>query len=116
MNLDASILIRALSRTGELLQTDGPADGWRGRRQYIGTWGLLTVYAAGRRDLLATKFYANRPQDREDVQAMKPTLEDCAFVRTYLTMLRVSSRRAHLDQVESTLRLLNATKEDLSRA
>ena len=132
MNLDASILIRALSRTGKLLQTDGPAeilliggaagmittvldgfrttadcdvlrchppeamsaieqaarlaaneldlptgwlsnqaerldvlpDGWRGRRIYIGTWGLLTVYAAGRRDLLATKFYANRPQDR----------------------------------------------------
>ena len=160
MDMDASILIRALSRTGELLQANGPVeilliggaagmittvldgsrttadcdvlrchppeampaleqaarlaaseldlpdgwlsnqaghldvlpDRWRGRRKHVGTWGLLTVYAAGHRDLLATKFYANRPQDREDIQAMGPTLEDRAFVRTYLTMLRVPSR------------------------
>ena len=85
-------------------------DGWRNRRQHVGSFGKLRIYAVGRLDLLATKCYANRPEDREDILAMHPTGEELSFVRTYLTMLRVPSRQANLDQVESALRLVAALK------
>lgn len=91
-------------------------DGWRSRRQHVGSFGQLHVYAIGRLDLLATKCYANRPQDREDIFAMQPTTGELEFVRTYLTMLRVPSRRANLDQVDAGLRLVDALQEGLGDA
>ncbi len=91
-------------------------DGWRSRRQHVGSFGQLHVYAIGRLDLLATKCYANRPQDREDIFAMQPTAGELGFVRTYLTMLRVPSRRANLDQVEAALRLVDALQAGLTDA
>jgi hypothetical protein len=76
-------------------------DGWRTRRQHVATYGKLKVYAAGRRDLLAMKVFAHRAPDREDIAAMRITHGEIAFVRTYLKMLKVPSRKADLDQVAS---------------
>ena len=87
-------------------------DGWRQRRVHIGTFGRLHVYAIGRQDLLATKCYANRPQDREDIHAMRPRADELALVRTYLNMLRVPSREANLDQVDAALRLVTALEQE----
>lgn len=91
-------------------------DGWRNRRQQVGLFGKLHVYAIGRLDLLATKCYANRPEDREDIFTMQPTAEELDFVHTYLTMLRVPGRHANLDQVDAALRLLAALREGVGDA
>ena len=85
-------------------------DGWKSRRVYIGTFGRVSIYAAGRIDLLCMKFYANRPQDREDIVAIKPTMDELEYIRKYLDMLKLPSRLADLDQVESAVTLLNAIK------
>ena len=84
-------------------------DGWRSRRQRIATYGKLTVYAASRLDLLAMKVFAHRLPDRHDIAAMHITRLEIEFVRKYLNMLKVPSRKADLDQVaaaEEYLRLL----------
>jgi hypothetical protein len=83
-------------------------DGWHTRRQKVGDFGKLHVFSAGRLDLLAMKFYANRTIDREDVAMMKPRPDELAFVQTYLNMLRVPSREADLDQVTAALRRVRA--------
>lgn len=57
------------------------------------------------------KCYANHTQDREDVQAMKPTREELVFVRTYLNMLRVPSRKANLDQIQWAMKYVDVLKE-----
>jgi hypothetical protein len=76
-------------------------DGWRSRRQHIATYGKLKVYAASRLDLLAMKVFAHRLPDRHDVEEMQITRDEIGFVRKYLTMLKVPSRKADLDQVRS---------------
>jgi hypothetical protein len=86
-------------------------DGWQTRRKWIGSFGRLDVFAVGRRDLLAMKFYANRPVDREDISVMSPTSEELDFVQTYLNMLRVPSREANLDQVAAAMRLVATMRE-----
>ena len=83
-------------------------DGWQVRKVHIGSWGKLHVCALSRRDLLATKFYAGSPRDVQDISDMNPTAEELAFVRTYLDMLRVPSRQAHLDQLARSENLLAA--------
>jgi hypothetical protein len=57
------------------------------------------------------KFYANRPQDREDITAMKPSRDEIEYSRRYLHMLRVPSRQADLDQVVSAFQLADAIEE-----
>ncbi len=81
-------------------------DGWLSRRKYICKYGQLSIYAASRIDLLCMKFYANRPQDREDIMEMKPTSEEMGYVHRYLDMLRLPSRQADLDQVACALKLV----------
>jgi hypothetical protein len=83
-------------------------DGWQSRKVLIAEYGMLTIYAVGRLDLLAMKFYANRPQDRQDIIHMKPTPDEIGYVRKYLNMLKVPSRQADLDQVVSAMQLVNA--------
>lgn len=84
-------------------------DGWRVRRKHVASFGKLEVYAASRLDLLAMKVFAHRAPDRQDLAEMRITSEEIEFVRKYLRMLRVPSRRADLDQVaaaEHYLRLV----------
>ena len=83
-------------------------DGWHVRKVPVGTFGQLHVVALSRQDLLATKFYAAFPRDVEDITAMAPTPKELRLVRTYLTMLRVPSRQADLDQVNHAMALLRA--------
>ncbi len=83
-------------------------DGWQSRRIHIASFGKLSVYAVSRLDLLAMKFYANRPQDRQDIIEMKPSPEEIEYIRKYLDMLRVPSRRTDLDQVVSAFKLVDA--------
>ena len=90
-------------------------DGWHTRRQKVGDFGKLHIFAAGRLDLLAMKFYANRTIDREDIVMMKPRLDELAFVQTYLNMLRVPSRQADLDQVTAALRRVRAMLAEVER-
>ena len=95
-------------------QLDILPDGWRNRQKLVGKFGLLHVYAVGRLDLLAMKFYANRVHDRQDLRAMGPQREELTFVRTYLNMLRVPKRQANLDQVQSALRLLAVFEKEIA--
>jgi hypothetical protein len=86
-------------------------DGWRSRRCFIAEFGKLKVYAVSRLDLLAMKFYANRPQDREDILNIKPTQGELEYIGRYLNMLKLPRRRADLDQIQDALRLLEAVRE-----
>ncbi|MEN8127149.1 MAG: DUF6036 family nucleotidyltransferase [Planctomycetota bacterium] len=86
-------------------------DGWQSRRVFIAEFGQLKIYAVGRLDLLAMKFFANRPQDREDIVHMKPAPDETDYIRKYLNMLRLPSRQADLDQVVSALKLVDAIEE-----
>ncbi|MDP6544403.1 MAG: hypothetical protein QGH60_10455 [Phycisphaerae bacterium] len=95
----------------QAMQLDVLPDGWNARKVHIATFGPLSVCALSRRDLLATKFYAGHVRDREDIQAMTPTGEELAFVRTYLNMLRVPSRCADLDNVQRALLYLDAWED-----
>jgi hypothetical protein len=52
-----------------------------------GHYGRLRVYAAGRLDLIAMKFYAGRPQDIEDLIDLSPTPEERKFVREYIAKI-----------------------------
>jgi hypothetical protein len=96
----------------QVQQLDVLPDGWRRRRKQVGKFGNLVVYAAGRRDLLAMKVYANRPQDRADILSMGLKPDDIAFVRQYLTMMKVPSRQANLDQVVAAEKLLDALEAE----
>jgi len=86
-------------------------DGWQSRRVFVAEFGQLKIYAVSRLDLLAMKFYANRPQDREDILHMKPTPDEIDDIRKYLNMLRLPARQADLDQVVSALKLVDAIEE-----
>ena len=83
-------------------------DGWLSRREHICKYGQLSIYAASRLDLLCMKFYANRPQDREDIMEMKPTSDEMGYVRRYLDMLTLPSRQANLDQIACAHKLVEA--------
>ena len=86
-------------------------DGWYSRRVHIASFDKLSIYAVSRLDLLAMKFYANRPQDRQDIIEMKPSSEEIDYIRKYLNMLRVPSRQADLDQVVSAFQLVDAMED-----
>lgn len=86
-------------------------DGWQSRRIFVACFGKLSVYAVSRLDLLVMKFYANRPQDRQDIIEMKPSPMEIDYIRKYLDMLRVPSRQADLDQVVSAFKLVDAIED-----
>jgi hypothetical protein len=92
----------------EVARLDVLPDGWHKRRVDVSTFGSLRVWCVGRIDLLATKAYAGRMQDRADVLDMKPTPEELTFIKCYLQQLRVPNRQANLDQVQSALRFVEA--------
>ena len=89
------------------------SDGWHSRRILIKKFDTLWIYGASRVDMLVMKFYANRPQDREDIFDMAPTPDELAKVRRYLDMMRVPSKQANLDQVASAFELLDAVEGKL---
>ena len=89
------------------------SDGWHSRRILIKKFDALWIYGASRVDMLVMKFYANRPQDREDIFDMAPTPDELAKVRRYLDMMRVPSKQADLDQVASAFELLDAVEGKL---
>jgi len=95
----------------QVQQLDVLPDGWRSRRIEVGRFDNLTIYAAGRLDLLAMKLYANRAQDRADIQTMGIEADDIEFLRQYLRMLTVPSRNANLDQVVAAEKLLDALEQ-----
>lgn len=90
--------------------------GWRSRRILIKKFEKLWIYAAGRIDMLVMKFYANRPQDREDIFDIAPKPAELAKVRRYLDVMRVPSRQANLDQVASAFKLLDAVEASLDES
>ena len=92
----------------QAMQLNVLPDGWRSRRKHICKYGQLSIYAVSRLDLLCMKFYANRPQDRQDIMEIMPTPEEMAFIRKYLDMPRLPARLADLDQVVSAQKLVDA--------
>ncbi len=86
-------------------------DGWQSRKQQIARFDSLAVYAIGRLDLLAMKFYANRPHDRQDIIEMKPSPDEFYYCRRYLDSLRTPSRKANLDQIVSAMQCVDAIEE-----
>ncbi|MFI4912492.1 MAG: DUF6036 family nucleotidyltransferase [Sedimentisphaeraceae bacterium JB056] len=86
-------------------------DGWRVRRQLICEFDKIKIYAASRIDLIAMKFYANRPQDREDILNMRPTKDELSYIEKYLNMLKLPKRKADLDQIVDALRLVSVMRD-----
>ncbi|MGA2439735.1 MAG: DUF6036 family nucleotidyltransferase [Tepidisphaeraceae bacterium] len=88
MGLPANWLNRDAALYGESL----PAD-WKDRRFDAGRFGMLQVWAIGRLDLIAMKFYAHRPQDREHLAKMNVTKDELGFVLRHLDALDASDAR-----------------------
>jgi hypothetical protein len=67
--------------------------GWRKRCRPVGRFGPLEVLAIGRRDLMAMKLMGApmRPQDLEDLVAIRPTAADLAFLHAHLDRLEAES-------------------------
>jgi hypothetical protein len=90
-------------------------DGWRARSVRIGSYQNLRVICPCRRDLLAMKVYAGRPQDIEDVLSCATQLsaEDLAHIRAYLESLRASHRRNITpEQLERAFAVLEALRKE----
>lgn len=85
--------------------------GWKERLHTIGRFGPLTVTAVSRRDLMALKLVgaAKRPQDLEDLDAMKPDQHEAAFLHRYLDQSETESLdRASYDHERALLNELMA--------
>lgn len=54
------------------------------RLEPVGTFGHLTVERLGRNDLILMKIAAARPRDLDDLQVLKPTADEIAFVKGQL--------------------------------
>lgn len=91
-------------------------DGWRSRRILIKKFDKLWIYGPSKVDMLVMKFYANRPQDREDIFDMDPAPNELVMVHRYLDMMRVPSKQANLDQVASAFKLLDAVEGKLDES
>lgn len=61
---------------------------YQSRLRYIGPFGRLSVGLVSRQDMIVMKFFAGRPKDIGDLQAIAPTDEELAFVRRQLPRLR----------------------------
>ncbi len=67
--------------------------GWKERCEPLRTYGPLEVWRISRQDFIAAKAVSapNRPQDFEDLLAMKPTAEELEFVGRHLDRLEQES-------------------------
>ncbi len=81
--------------------------GWETRRVKVGDFGRLHVYALGRQDLIAMKFYAHREVDLEHLNAMHVTAQELAFTETYLNRLPENVPDVQ-GKIEMALHLLGA--------
>ncbi len=91
---------------------------WRDRCQPIGVFRKLRVISLGRRDLLAMKLYAGRPQDVEDLRNQEEsfTVDDMRFMREYLDSLKKPWRK-HIkaEQLARAYRLLAVLESEVSK-
>lgn len=88
------------------LRLDALPDGWRHRRITVGKYGMLSVFAASRPDLIAMKVLAGRDQDIEDLEAMRVREDDVEFIRTYLDGL--DEKGTHQEQIDDARILLES--------
>jgi len=67
--------------------------GWLTRLRPVGRFGPLEAVAVGRLDLLALKLMGidQRPQDLEDIEAIKPRDDELAFLADYLDQKEAES-------------------------
>lgn len=79
------------------LWRDSLPDEWQGRRVRIGTFGRLHVWAISRMDLIAMKFMAHRPDDREHLELMRVTREELGFVLQYLKSMSNRHDKARIE-------------------
>lgn len=83
---DLSLPADWLNDWGGLFFWTLPED-WKSRRIFVGQFGRLHVYAAGRQDLIAMKFIAHRERDLEHLEFLHVTAADVQDVRSYLDRL-----------------------------
>lgn len=101
MNLPANWLNNDAGLYAESL----PAD-WKSRRIDVGRFGKLQVWAVGRKDLIAMKFYSHRPQDREHLVQMNVTSQEREFVGRYLDDLAGRTGWANAGKIELAREIL----------
>jgi len=92
------------------LRRDALPRDWRSRRVWLGMWGRLRVFSIGRSDLAAMKVLAGRPQDVEDLRALRLTRDDVDFVRRYLGTLATGG--THDDEIREASALLAILEEE----
>jgi len=88
-----------LNRDAGLYAKSLPPD-WEFRRFNVGRFDALQVWAIGRLDLIAMKFYSHRPQDREHLAQMKVTSTEREFVLRYLNSLDDVSDKGKIDMAK----------------
>jgi hypothetical protein len=99
MGLPADWLNRDAGLFAEALPSD-----WEIRRVDVGRFGALQVWAIGRLDLIAMKFYSHRYQDREHLAIMHVTKEELEFVLQYLDSLTARADPGKLEMARHMAR------------
>jgi Nucleotidyltransferase of unknown function (DUF6036) len=88
------------------IREDSLPDGWKERRILVDQGGRLSIYAAGRQDLIAMKFLAHRSQDIEDLIALNVAEADRIFVRQFL--MRIREAGSHAGEINEAQEVLES--------
>ena len=81
--------------------------GWRERSKVVDQYGVISVVAISRIDLIAMKFIAGRAVDLEDLNTLRVTKQDAEFVRAYLLKLKEKHPDREGDNVDDRFELLD---------
>lgn len=86
---------------------------WQGRCEHFADFGPLRVMALSRRDLIAAKVMAaaKRMQDREDLQALKPSVDDLDFVAQHLQRVERETEPGHCEPQQKIVERLRRQLE-----
>jgi len=88
----------------------GLPEGWMSRRRPQLETDTLAIYFISRRDLIAMKVHAQRPQDRQDLADLAPTREELRLAREHIDALNVQNYPQ--EDIRKAYAYLDAMEED----
>lgn len=80
------------------------ADGWKSRQVRVGVFGALEVNAISRKDLVAMKFMAHRPEDLQHLRLMALSREEFDFVHEYLIVMTDRHEAGRIERAKLALK------------
>jgi len=87
--------------------------GWRQRCEHFADFGPLRVMTLSRQDLITAKVMGapKRMQDRQDLDALRPSQEDLTFVDQHLRQVEIETEPGHCDPQKDFVERLRSRKD-----